>query len=77
MCTARQAVEWGFGNVVSLWSFLDFRKNLKSLHQQVAKMYLVAVLLTNVRTCMYGNQVSFYFGLDPPCWEDYMNGYFV
>jgi hypothetical protein len=77
MSKARQSVEWGFGGIISLWAFLDFKKNQKVLLQQVAKMYLVAGLLTNVKNCIEVNQVSLYFGLPPPLLEDYLNGYLV
>jgi hypothetical protein len=77
MSGARQSIEWGFGQVSGTWAFLDFGKQLKTLHMQVAKMYLVSIVLTNVRTCLYGNQVSIYFQLSPPDVEDYLNGYIV
>lgn len=35
MSSARQAVEWGFGKVVTEFAFLDFKKNQKLLLQQV------------------------------------------
>ena len=37
------------------WIYLDFHKNLKVLLQPVAKYYLVAALLTNCHTCLYGS----------------------
>lgn len=37
MSTVRQAVEWGFGKVVSEFAFLDFKKNQKLLLQAVAE----------------------------------------
>lgn len=72
MSTVRQAVEWGFGKVISEFAFLDFKKNQKILLQAVPRMYRVAVLLTNCHACMYGNQVSSYFGVNPPCLFDYL-----
>lgn len=72
MSTVRQAVEWGFGKVVSEFAFLDFKKNQKLLLQAVPKMYRVAVILINCHACMYGNQISAYFGTEPPCLYDYL-----
>jgi hypothetical protein len=37
MSRVRQAVEWGFGGIVNHWGFIDFKKNLKVLGQQLAK----------------------------------------
>ncbi|XP_077522953.1 uncharacterized protein LOC144133675 [Amblyomma americanum] len=73
MSTVRQAVEWGFGRVISQFAFLDFKKNQRLLLQAVPRMYRVAVILTNCHACMYGNQVSNYFDLEPPCLFDYLH----
>jgi nuclease HARBI1 len=77
MSRARQAVEWGFGLVIGQWAFVDFKKNQKIGLQQVGKMYLVTVLLSNIKNCIEPNLVSTYFGIGPPELEDYLNGYFV
>ncbi|CAG7827895.1 unnamed protein product, partial [Allacma fusca] len=34
MSKLREAVEWGFGKIIELFSFLDFKKNLKIYKQQ-------------------------------------------
>lgn len=72
MSAVRQSVEWGFGNVISSFAFLDFKKNNKIQLQAVPRMYRVAVLLSNCQACMYGNQISTYFGLEPPCLFEYL-----
>ena len=66
MSSARVCVEWGFGDIVRLWAFIDFRKNTKILLQPVAEYYAVATLLTNCYTCLYGNNVATHFNLQPP-----------
>ena len=73
MSKIRECVEWGFGDIVCQFAFVDFKKNLKLFLQPVAKYYLVATLLTNCRTCLYGNQTSQYFGVDPPELEAYLH----
>jgi hypothetical protein len=73
MSSCRQCVEWGFGDIVNNFSFLDFKKNLKLLLQPVGKYYIVGALLTNCRACLYKNQTSLYFGVDPPILENYLN----
>ncbi len=72
MSSVRECVEWGFGKIVVQWAFLDFKKNQKILLQPVAKYYIVATLLTNCHTCIYGSQTGTYFGLCPPALETYL-----
>ena len=73
MSKLRVSVEWGFGKICQLFAFLDFKKNLKILLQPIGKYYLVAVVLANCHTCLYGSQTSTFFGLDPPVLEDYLS----
>lgn len=72
MSSVRQAVEWGFGKIVGLFAFVDFKKNQKVFVQNVPRMYKVTGILANCHTCVYGSQVSDYFGVAPPCLEDYL-----
>ncbi|XP_072145152.1 uncharacterized protein [Dermacentor andersoni] len=72
MSSVRQSVEWGFGKIISQFAFLDLKKNQKILLQAIPRMYRVAVLLINCHACLYGNQVSSYFDLQPPCLLDYL-----
>ena len=72
MSSVRECVEWEFGKILQIFAFLDFRKNLKVLLSPVAKFYLVAGLLSNCHTCLYGSQTSRYFDLDPPQLEFYL-----
>ena len=71
MSAVRVAVEWGFGKVIELFKFIDFKKNLKLHLSPVGKLYVVAVLLTNAHTCFYGSQVSDYFDEEAPALENY------
>lgn len=73
MSTVRQAVEWGFGKVVQLFAFLDFKKNQKLLLQDISNMYNAAVLLSNCHTCLYGGVINKYFNADPPSLETYLD----
>lgn len=72
MNAVRQVVELGLGKVVAQFAFLDFGQNQRMLLQTVPRMYKVAVILANCHSCMYGNQVSTYFGLETPCLFDYL-----
>ncbi|XP_070578741.1 uncharacterized protein [Ptychodera flava] len=61
MSEVRVCVEWGFGKIISLFAFLDFKKNQKLYLQPVAMYFLVATILTNCHTCLYGSETSTFF----------------
>ena len=71
MSNARSSVEWLFGDIINYFKFMDFKRNLKIGMSCVGKMYVVCALLRNALTCLYGNQTSQYFELDPPTLQDY------
>lgn len=72
MSQVRTCVEWTFGKLCQYFAFVDFKKNNKVLLQPVGKYYLVAALLTNCHTCLYGSQTSNFFDLQPPVLEVYL-----
>ena len=61
-----------FGKVVQLFAGVDFVKKMKLYEQPVATNYLVATLLTNCHSTLYGNVVSSYFKVPTPELEDYL-----
>ena len=71
MSQVRIAVEWLFGDIANSFKFTGYKKNLKIGLSSVGKMYVVCALLRNAITCLYGNQTSEYFGVDPPTLEEY------
>lgn len=71
MSSVRVAVEWLFGDIINSFKFLDFKKNLKIQLSSVGKMYVVCALLRNAITCLYPNQTSRFFDLEPPILEEY------
>ena len=73
MSSVRESVEWLFNDVTNYFKFLDFKKNLKIGLSSVGKMYVVSALLRNALTCLYGNQTSSFFQLEPPSLEDYFS----
>jgi len=73
MSKVRVSVEWMFGKVTNLWATVDFRKNLKLYKQPVGAIYLIAALLTNCHSCLYGNQAARYFDVPTPDLEDYLS----
>ncbi|RPB01496.1 hypothetical protein L873DRAFT_1827136 [Choiromyces venosus 120613-1] len=65
------AVEHCFGKVVKLWSFLAFKNGLQVGLSPVGTYYAIAVLLTNLNTCLYGSQISLQFKVTPPSVNHY------
>ena len=72
MSSVRACVEWGFSKITNIFAFLSFHKNLKVYLQPVAKYWIVAAVLTNCHTCLYGSQTGTYFDLQPPSLEEYL-----
>lgn len=71
MASARVSIENAFAKVVNLWAFVDFDKNLHLNAQPIGSYYVVAILLTNAHSCIYGNQVARAFGVPTPSLEMY------
>ena len=65
----RISVEWGFSKILQYFAFLDFKRNQKVLLQPIGKYFLVASVLGNCHTCLYGSLTSTYFGVEPPSLE--------
>jgi hypothetical protein len=66
MAKSRICVEWTFGKLLELFAFLDYKKNLKLYLQPIAKYYVVAALLTNCHTCLYGSLTIGLFNSQAP-----------
>jgi hypothetical protein len=72
MSKLRVSVEWCFGKVLSLFPFVDFKKSQKIFLQPVGKYYPIAVLLTNMHTCVEGSLTGRFFCLSPPSLQEYI-----
>lgn len=72
MSRSRICVEWSFGKVIELFAFLDFKKNLKLFLQPIAKYYVVATILANCHTCLYGSQTTSLFNTRAPTLQQYL-----
>src|SRR5580692_6469075 len=57
----RISVEQIFGLNVQMWAYNNFKFGMRARHSPVGALYLVAVLLVNIQTCLNGNQVSEWF----------------
>ncbi len=72
MSNSRVSVEWGFGKVCSLFSFVNYYANQKVFLQPLGPYFTMATIFTNIHTCLYGSEVSKFFGVDPPTVEEYL-----
>jgi hypothetical protein len=61
MSKVRISVEWGFKEITQVWTFLDFRRNMKIFKFPVTKYYVVAAVLCNICNCFYSNQMATYY----------------
>lgn len=71
MSRLRVSVEWLFGEVTNYFKFIDYKKTQKIGMSAVGKQYLVSALMRNALTCLYGNNTSAYFQLQPPTLDNY------
>ncbi|KAH9123218.1 hypothetical protein LEN26_001730 [Aphanomyces euteiches] len=74
MSQVREAVEWSFGRLKTLWPFVFDAKKMQVRRTPVGKLFYVAVLLTNCHCCLqpFGNQITMYFHLEAPSLDDYL-----
>ena len=54
-------VEWGFGDIINKWKFLDFRSAMKIFEMPVGEFYTNGAFLSNICNCLYGNKMQQYF----------------
>lgn len=74
MAKVRISIEWHYGNLCTLFPFLDYKRNLKIRLQPLASLYFVATFLRNCHVCLYENNTSRYFNLPPPSLESFALG---
>jgi len=61
MSCFRQTVEWNFGKVTNVFTYVKFCYGLHIQGHPVGKFVHIAALLTNVHTTVYGCQTTAYF----------------
>eukprot|EP00171_Calliarthron_tuberculosum_P009482 IDg9482t1 len=72
MSSSRITVEWIFKETKMYFSTLDYKRKMKVLEFPVGSLYMAGMLLSNMRNCIYLNQISCYFKCTPPTLEDYL-----
>jgi nuclease HARBI1 len=70
----RIVVEQGFAKVVNLWAHVNHIKGLRQGVEALGTMYRIAVLLTNLHTCLRQSQVGMHFNMRAPTVEEYLHG---
>lgn len=62
-----------FGQIISLFKFIDYKKCQKLMESPIAKHHVVCALLENCHNCIYGEKHTEYFNCLPPTLEDYLS----
>lgn len=71
MSVARISVEHSCGNVKNTWGDLAYVGHQMASRTAPGKQYAVATLLTNANACLYRNETTIKYGMDPPTLEEY------
>ena len=58
MSSVRITVEWGFGDIIDKWKFLDFRSAMKIFDMPVGEFCTNGTFLSNICNCLYGNKMQ-------------------
>lgn len=70
----RIGVEWAFALIANQFKYLNFKESMRIFQVHgVSKYYVVAAFLTNIRSCMYGNEISDYFGASCLSLQEYLD----
>ena len=62
LSSIRITVEWGFGELVDQWKFLDFQQAMKIFKCPVAQYYVNGAFLSNLHNCLLRSRMQQYFG---------------
>ena len=80
MNSLRVSVEQGYEMIIRDWKYVDYVKQKKIFLQPAAKIYYVAAILTNIKTCVMaathddrGNNIASRFSVTPPSLHDYLH----
>lgn len=68
----RVSVEWMFGDLKKLFSFIDYKKDLKLLESPLTLTIFTAMILYNAYVTMFGSEVSDYFDANPVTFENWI-----
>ena len=60
MSSVHITVEWGFGDIIDKWKFLDFCSAMKIFEMPVGEFCTNGAFLSNICNCLYGNKTQQY-----------------
>ena len=66
LSSCREVIEWDYGDVGTIFSYVDYKKRLKMRKSAVGMQYLTAMIMRNAMVCMRGCNTSKYFDYDFP-----------
>jgi hypothetical protein len=69
LSACRQCIEWHYGELFTLFSYLDYEHGLKIRKSDVNAHIMAALIMRNAYVCLNGNKTSEFFGLEPPTLE--------
>lgn len=65
-------MEWIISRALSIFAFLDYKRNQKLLLQPVGLYYRAAVILVDCNNCLFGGETSHVLGVQLPSLEEYL-----
>jgi len=66
LSSCREVIEWDYGDVGTIFSYVDYKKRLKMRKSNVGMQYLTAMIMRNAMVAMRGCNTSKYFDFDIP-----------
>ena len=66
LSSCREVIEWDYGDVGTLFSYVDYKKRLQMRKSPIGIQYLSAMIMRNAMVAMRGCNTSKYFGYDFP-----------
>ena len=72
MASARESIEWSYGEIKQFFPFLSMKEKLKISNMPLGDIYFTCFLLRNCYNCLYHSKTSLTFDCPPPRLEDYM-----
>ena len=70
--SVRVTVEWSYKDVKLYWTVVDYKRKMRAGESAVGLLYIGAMLMHNIRNCLYPGTVSQYFKCSPPSLEEYL-----
>lgn len=73
MNSARECIEWHYGEADQLYPFMCNKMNLRlGAGVPLKELYFIRELFRNCYVCLYGNKTSERFQVNPPSLEQYL-----